>query len=137
MDLLEFFWHFQRAVNQIYIFRRFTFVNQKLTFLLSYFVNEIMGNNFKTLVRYNSTLEHPRTKWTKNEFLMIILVNYIIFKKIKISVQRPLKHHHNRLITQLDHFSNSTPNPWTKFQGVFIILKLQPVGIHNEITSRK
>ena len=28
----------------------------------------------------------------KNEFLMVILVKYIIMKKIKITVQRPLKH---------------------------------------------
>ena len=39
----------------------FTLVNYKLKLMLSYFVNEILGNSF----RYNSTLEHRRTKWTK------------------------------------------------------------------------
>ena len=39
----------------------------------------------------NSTLEHFRTKWTKNEFLLVVLVKYIILKKIKNSAQRPLK----------------------------------------------
>ena len=59
--------------------------------MLSYFFNEILGNNFETLWRSHSILEHRRTKWTKNEFLMVVLVKYIIFKKIKIWVQRPLK----------------------------------------------
>ena len=36
-----------------------------LKFLLSYFVNEIFGNNFETLVPYNSTLELRRRKLTE------------------------------------------------------------------------
>ena len=43
------------------------------------------------ILRYKSTLEHRRTKRTKNEFPMVVLVIYITLKKIKISVQRPLK----------------------------------------------
>ena len=33
--------------------------------MLSYFVNEILRNNFETLVRCNYILVHCRTKWTK------------------------------------------------------------------------
>ena len=49
-----------------------------------------MGVYFETLVRSNFILEHRRRKWTKNEFLMVLWVKYIILKKIKISAQRPL-----------------------------------------------
>ena len=66
-------------------------MNHKLKFLLSYFVSEVLGNNLETLVRY-STLYHCRTKWTKDEILMVVLVKYIILKKIKISVQGPFNH---------------------------------------------
>ena len=51
--------------------------------MLPYFVNEILRNN----LRYNFTLEHRRTKWTKTEFLMVLLVKYIILKNIKFSVK--------------------------------------------------
>ena len=54
--------------------------------MLTYFVNEILGNNFETLVRYYSTLEHRKTKWTKHELLVVVLEEYISLKKITISV---------------------------------------------------
>ena len=82
---------FQRAVNQIYIFSRFTLVNHNLNFLLSYFVNKILGYNFETIVRSNSILEHRSSKRTKNEFLMVVLIKYIILKKIKIQCNALLK----------------------------------------------
>ena len=43
-------------------------------------------NNFETLARSYSVLEHRKTKWTENE--LKILVKCIILKKIKIWVQR-------------------------------------------------
>ena len=47
----------------------------------------------ETLVRSNFFLEHIRIKWTKNEFPEVVLVKYIILKKIKIWVQRSFKPH--------------------------------------------
>ena len=60
--------------------------------LSSYFVNEILGSNFEALLRFYSFLEHRKTKWTKNELLMVVLVKYIILKekKTKIEVKAPL-----------------------------------------------
>ena len=37
-------------------------------------------------------------EWTKNESLMVVLLKYIILKKIKISVQRPVK------LTRVENF---------------------------------
>ena len=76
----------QRAVNQIYIFQRFTLV----TSLNLYY-------HISLILRYNSSLEHRRTKWTKNEFLMDVLVKYIISKKTKISAQLPLDTQNNEI----------------------------------------
>ena len=42
-------------------------VNNKLKFLLPYFVNEVFGEKSWTSVRFYSTLEHRRTKWTEHE----------------------------------------------------------------------
>ena len=68
-----------------YILSRFNSVIPQLKFLLAYFVNEILGNNFETLAR--STPEWScRTKWTKNELLMDVSVKFIILNKIKVWV---------------------------------------------------
>ena len=45
------------------------------------------GLSFKTLLRCNSILEHHRRKWTKNKFLVVVSVKYIILNKCW--VQRP------------------------------------------------
>ena len=52
-------------MQSIYIYSRFTLVNHKLKFLLTYLVNEILGENFDTLVRSNFILEYCRTKWNE------------------------------------------------------------------------
>ena len=59
-------------------------VNYQLKFLLTYFVDEILGNYFETLVRSNSILEHRRTKWTKKR------VPYGRFSKIYYSEENQI-----------------------------------------------
>ena len=39
------------------------------------------GDNFETLVCPNSIWEHGRRKWTKNGFLMVVLLKYVIFEE--------------------------------------------------------
>ena len=53
--------------------------------------NEVRAYESLKIISQNSILERLRIKWTKNEFLMVVLVKYIILNKIKIWVQRPLK----------------------------------------------
>ena len=50
----------------------------------------MMGNNFETSAHFNSSLQNLRTKWTKNEFLMVVWVKYTILKKLKIWLERLL-----------------------------------------------
>ena len=85
MIVSMFFWDFklkfQRAVNRIYISSRFTLVNHKLKFLLSYFVKEILGNNFESLVLSTICIKKytitplwgiVEQNGLKNEFLMVV-----------------------------------------------------------------
>ena len=48
---------------------------------MGYWVNNI---ELRFDVRFNFIMGHRRTKWTKNDFLIVVSEKYIIFKKIKI-----------------------------------------------------
>ena len=78
--------NFQVVIKWIYRFNSFTPVIHKLEFLFTYFVNEKLGESFLTFLSSYSILEHCRTKWTKNEFLMALWMKYIILKKKKSTI---------------------------------------------------
>ena len=70
---------------------RTSYVRQWLSYLEVIYI--LVNHKFKLyliifrllpFVRSNSILKHRRTKWTKNERLMVVLAKYITLKKIKI-----------------------------------------------------
>ena len=86
----------------------FTLVSHQLNFLLSYLVNEILGNNYETLVRSNSILEHRRTKQTENQFPIFVLEEYIICRKSKCEYIAPLRNVFNKLYKRV--YVGQTPH---------------------------